>query len=222
MAALGIDKVYPISYVYQDSAATDAIATNNPMRYHNMRVKTFYFADADNAELFVTPPGTVACAWQPSGVTHLGTWSLGATGIVFTSAAGNALGWLHCLCNGTLKTGSTTSEAPVGKGTSGWVNNANGIVLCERGSATPATVTNGKRLPSKAGLKFQIFEVSDTSDNDTWECTTSRLCPGVVAVAWQTNTVAEDVNVTLNAANDVVFNSTAGSADFGWLWVWSR
>lgn len=221
MGALTPAQIYPINYVYQDTAATDPVAANHPRPLHDLVCKTFYFADADNTELFVTPPGCVAVAWQPSGITHLGTWSIGASGIVFTGT-NNGLGWLHCLCNGTLKTGSTTTEAPVAKGTSGWVNNGYGIVLNERGSATPETVTNGRRLPTKAGLKLQIFEVPATSDNDTWECTTSKLCQGVVAVAWQCNTTSEDVNVTLNAANDVVFNSTAGSADYGWLWVWKR
>ena len=100
------------SAVPMDTAADVPITVSKNLRLSGLKHLTFYFTDADDNELFLTPPGAVACAWQANAVTNLTTVSIGSTGILFDSAA-NSVGWLHVLCRGSLKTGSTTIDAPV-------------------------------------------------------------------------------------------------------------
>lgn len=188
-------------------------------RISALRQLTFYFADADDTETFKQPPGTLAVAWQAAGTGDTMSAIVGATNVQF-SGTNNSNGWLHCLCRGNLALGTATTEAPVGKGTAGFVDPDMGMFLNHK-HATPDTLASGRPIANKHGLRLQIWPFTGFNSGDVWAVTSSGLLPGVVAVAWMVEDTSEAIAATLNASGDVVLTGTPPS-DTGWLWTWRR
>jgi len=208
--------------VHFDPLAADASSTTRPMRDAGLTHRVFHFADIDNNDDWADPRGVVAVAWQANTVDDIvGPRSFttgGLTGIRVATAATNPDGWLHVLSRGSQDYTATNDETPVQKGTAGYV--PPGSLFLSHRAAVPNTLTSG-RLVRKEGLKRQSYPFTLGSTSDRWVSQTGRLCPGIVAVAWQPAGGSDAVAVTQDADGDVIFTGVS-SAETGWLWVFRR
>ena len=207
-----------------DAAATP-IASNRPRRHQRLRHRAAFFLDIDNTDDWAANRGLVAAAWQANTTSdHGGVGVSGARAVRFNTSATNPDGWIHVLIGGAMISTTTDDEVPVAKGQNGYV--PPGVIFANHKSDTPNTLTSGRRVYT-ANLKMQFFPFVLTADaSDRWRATSLRLCPGIVAVAWQGETPATEtddrVAVTLDAAGDVIFTGQVPNAGVGCLWVWRR
>lgn len=189
-------------------------------RYRNLaglQHRAYFFPDIDNNDDFTLPRGVVATAWQPSRRNDVAVATITSDpAIRVNTSATDPDGWIHLLMAHTDRLSGTNDETPVAKGASGYVSL--GTIFLNHRASTPNTLTANKKT-GVARLRLQFFPFELQTTGDIWLSTTSRLCPGIVAVAWQGDTAADMVAVTLNENGDVVFSSDTGGED-GWLWAW--
>lgn len=208
---------------YIEDTTTTATATLNKRRKFgsNCRVLSYNLTDWDNADTLLRPIGAVCAAWQANTTSDAANTSIGTGGITFNTGATNPDGWIHIMVRGGgAAPAGSTSDTVTAKGSSGYIDPYRAIYLSHR-NASPNNLTNGK-IGHKQRYRLQFFPFVTSGDaSDTWLAESSRLCPRIVAVAWQPNTAAAvRMAVTQDASGDVTFTPSTGSAATGWLWVW--
>ena len=167
-----------------------------------------------------TPHGLLGVAWQANTKDDIVGLTFNSSYQLVLSTAGSGLsGCVYVLYSGTTPTLDNGISPDDVVYQSVFPNNR---------SATPDNF--GNSTPHRAlGFDFRCIPFLTQSANDRWRCATATrggsdvAMPGVIAVAWQGNQVLSNppdrVAVTIDAAGDVEFTSTAGGWT-GWLWVW--
>ena len=198
---------------------------NRLRRHQRFTHRAAFFLDIDNSDDWAANRGVCATAWQANTTSDHGGVNVSTQGAVrFTTGATNPDGWIHILVGGAARTITIDDELPVAKGQPGYV--PQGVIFANHKSDTPDTLASGRRVyTSNLKMQFYPFDLSGDA-SDRWRATTLRLCPGIVAVAFQgdyTALQADDrVAATLDAAGDVIMTGQTPVAGAGVLWVWRR
>jgi len=198
-----------------------SIARQKPnFRY---QLLTRYVTGVTDGQTWNNHAGICSVAFQANQTTDLGGVRMNNSSNVVMYAAAGTSGWIHCLINsGRRGSGGTSTMVPVTKGTAGYTQK--GFIYKNHKADVPNTLTNNKAI-NTAGMDFRVIPFTTSSSSDRWRSQSLGLCPGIVSVAWQSNSPntnqADRVAVTLDAAGDVIFTANAGSGD-GWLWVWRK